>query len=63
MRQDAFKVPLKEPSIPIPGMSTVIWADRVVNTGQFINQWHEEMLIYGKKLINSPDTMCANIPH
>ncbi|EHA8898196.1 hypothetical protein JHW15_004563, partial [Salmonella enterica subsp. enterica] len=54
------KVPLKEPSIPIPGMTTIIWVDRILNTGQFIERWNKELLLYGKELISSPDAICAN---
>ncbi|WP_235601945.1 hypothetical protein, partial [Salmonella enterica] len=54
------KVPLKEPSIPIPGMTTIIWVDRILNTGQFIERWKKELLLYGKELISSPDAICAN---
>lgn len=43
------KVPYKEPSIPIPGMKEVILFDKILNTGQFISQWHEELLAYGGK--------------
>ncbi|EAM5461087.1 RHS repeat-associated core domain-containing protein [Salmonella enterica] len=51
LRNMPVKLPLKEPSIPIPGMTWVLWADKLLNTEQFIEQWHKEMLVYGKKLL------------
>ncbi|EEL3041254.1 hypothetical protein SOP31_000529 [Salmonella enterica] len=51
VRNMPVKIPLKEPSIPIPGMTWVLWADKLLNTEKFIEQWHKEMLVYGKKLL------------
>ena len=34
-----FQVPYKEPVYPIPGMSYIIWLDKVANATQFMSQW------------------------
>ena len=56
------KIPLNEPSISIHGMAAIIWADRILNAGQFVAQWKKELLTYGHNLMDSPDVICANSP-
>lgn len=51
VRNMPVKIALKEPSIPIHGMTWVLWADKILNTEQFIEQLNKEMLVYGKKLL------------
>ncbi|ECJ2554867.1 hypothetical protein FNJ20_13840 [Salmonella enterica subsp. salamae] len=51
VRNMPVKIALKEPSIPIPGMTWVLWADKILNTEQFIEQLNKEMLVYGKELL------------
>ena len=53
-----FRVPYDEPAIPIPGMGAVIMADKVLRTGQYINQWKSLIQTAGKALLNSPTLIC-----
>ena len=53
-----FRVPYDEPATPIPGMGYVIWADKVLRTGQYLNQWRGMIQTAGRALLNAPTLIC-----
>lgn len=53
-----FSVPYDEPAIPIPGMTYVIWADKVFNVGQYTKKWKGMIKAAAQALLNSPSLVC-----
>ncbi|MEE9446153.1 MAG: hypothetical protein V3V19_10875 [Cocleimonas sp.] len=53
-----FQVPFDEPAIPMPGMVAVIWADKVLNVGQYALKWKNLISTAVKATVNSPSLIC-----
>jgi RHS repeat-associated protein len=53
-----FGVELKEPTIPIKGAGLIILLDKILNVGQFFNEWKDLITSAGKLAVNSPTLIC-----